>query len=82
MDACCPEPEADRWFSEFLGEEVRLAHMPDRVKRPLNPFYARNGGQASFADAFPSCSSASLSDDLNRRDGDTPPMNRSAPTSW
>ena len=80
MDACCPEPEADRWFSEFLGEEVRLAHMPDRVKRPLNPFYARNGGQASFADAFPFLLIGQSSlDDLNRRMVTPLPMNRFRP---
>ena len=80
MDACCPDPEADRWFSEFLGEEVRLAHMPDRVKRPLNPFYARNGGQASFADAFPFLLIGQSSlDDLNRRMATPLPMNRFRP---
>jgi uncharacterized protein YcbX len=78
--ATCPFPHADRWFTEFLDEPVRLGYMPDEVMRPVDPYYAPAGGQASFADGFPFLvvGQASL-DDLNRRLVAPLPMNRFRP---
>lgn len=78
--ATCPSPAADRWFTEFLDEPVRLAYMPEQVVRPVDSHYAPAGGQASFADGFPFLvvGQASL-DELNRRMSGPLPMNRFRP---
>ncbi|MFJ4923797.1 MOSC domain-containing protein [Streptomyces sp. NPDC088725] len=46
--------EAHRWFSTYLGVEVRLVHL-DRPaeRRPVDPDFARPGETVSFADGFP-----------------------------
>ncbi len=46
-------PEADAWFSEWLGQACRLVHFPDDVRRAVDPRFARPGDQVSFADGFP-----------------------------
>jgi uncharacterized protein YcbX len=71
---------AARWFSQFLGTACRLVSIGTDYKRAVNPNYAADNDQVSFADAFPLLliSSASLRD-LNAR-LDTPiPMNRFRP---
>ncbi len=71
---------ADRWFTSFLGAEVRLAWMPPVTIRPADPQYVHGPTRVSFADAFPFLliGAASLLE-LNRR-LDTPlPMNRFRP---
>lgn len=45
------EPSA--LLSGFLGEQVELVHMPEDVRRPVDPAYAREGEHVSFADGFP-----------------------------
>jgi len=45
--------DADAWFSNFLGTEVRLVHLDDPARRPLLPEYARGGETVSLADEFP-----------------------------
>jgi uncharacterized protein YcbX len=63
-----PLAPASRWFSQYLGDEVRLVYMPDAAKRAVNPKRARPGDIVSFADAYPllAISEASLAD-LNAR---------------
>jgi hypothetical protein len=80
VEAWCPEPNADAWFSSLLGQPLKLAYMPDHVVRPLNPEYAPNGGQASFADAYPFLliGEGSLTE-LNSRLPTPLPMNRFRP---
>lgn len=46
-------PEADRWFSAYLGRPVRLVYLDDPARRPVDPGYARTGDTVSFADGFP-----------------------------
>jgi len=46
-------PEADRWFSAYLGRPVRLVYLDDPARRPVDPGYARPGDTVSFADGFP-----------------------------
>lgn len=57
-----------RWFSDFLGDDVRLVYMPDSERRAVNPKRARPGDIVSFADGYPllAISEASLAD-LNAR---------------
>jgi uncharacterized protein YcbX len=44
--------EADKWFSEFLGEACQLVFMPGEVKRPVDPIYAP-GHRVALADGYP-----------------------------
>jgi uncharacterized protein YcbX len=44
--------EADRWFSEFLGEACQLVFMPGEVERPVDPEYAP-GHRVGLADGYP-----------------------------
>ena len=46
-------PEADRWFSAYLGRPVRLVYLDDPGRRPVDPDYGRPGETVSFADGFP-----------------------------
>ncbi|HBB33806.1 MAG TPA: MOSC domain-containing protein [Cyanobacteria bacterium UBA9273] len=72
--------EISQWFSEFLEIPCQLVYMPDNSCRPVNPRYARNQEQVSFADGFPFLliSEASLQDLNNRLDRPIP-MNRFRP---
>ncbi|MEE9492194.1 MAG: MOSC domain-containing protein [Gammaproteobacteria bacterium] len=62
------DERADEWFSDFLGQSVRLVMMPDTVNREVDQDYGQSGDHVSFADGFPLLliSAASL-DDLNTR---------------
>ena len=72
--------EAAQFFSDWLGESVRLVKMADDYKRQVNPDYTQTPAITGFSDGFPLLliSEASLGD-LNAR-LDTPlPMNRFRP---
>ncbi len=61
--------EANIWFSERLGFEVKLVHMPDESLRKVDPEFAVTTDDiTSFSDGFPFLiiGQASL-DDLNSR---------------
>lgn len=45
--------QAAHWLSARVGRPVRLVHMPDTVVRPVDPEFAHEGDQVSFADGFP-----------------------------
>ena len=77
-DVCEAErsgPEADTWWSAYLGEPCHMVRMPDETLRPAGP------GRVAFADAYPFLvlSEASL-DALNGRLERPVPMNRFRPT--
>ncbi|MGY6558067.1 MAG: MOSC domain-containing protein [Nitritalea sp.] len=42
-----------RWFSEQVGETVKLVYMEERAPRPLKEKYAVAGEHVSFADGMP-----------------------------
>jgi uncharacterized protein YcbX len=46
-------PAADAWFSEVIGEPVRLVYLDDPTRRPTNPDYSRPADRVSFADGYP-----------------------------
>jgi uncharacterized protein len=46
-------PEASRWFSEWLKDDISLLYMPDSERRAVNPKRARPGDIVSFADGYP-----------------------------
>ncbi len=68
LRAVLVSPEADAWFSEFLGLNCRLVQMTDDLVRDVKRDYGEAGDQVSFADGFPLLliSEASLAD-LNGR---------------
>ena len=41
------------WFSRALGRPAQLVCMPDDVRRPVDPAFARAGDVVSFADGYP-----------------------------
>jgi uncharacterized protein len=44
---------AGAWFSRYLGRDVRLVHLDDPKRRPVDPAYALPGETVSLADGFP-----------------------------
>jgi uncharacterized protein len=84
--AAAAGPEADAWFSAYLGRPVRLVYLDDPTRRPVNPEYGSAADVVSFADGFPLLltSQGSL-DELNRwltEGGDQPvPMTRFRPNA-
>lgn len=68
------------WFSNALGENLRLVLMPETTRRWADGRYAPKGQYVSFADGFPYLlvGQASL-DDLNARLEQALPMNRFRP---
>ena len=73
-------PDGDAWFSDLLGEAVRLLYCPPLEGQPVNPRYVSAPAQAGFSDGFPILliGQASL-DELNRRLPSPVPMNRFRP---
>src|SRR5688572_37917 len=73
-------PEANKWFSEALGINCKLVHMPENALRHVDPEYARPRDLVSFADAFPFLIIGQESlNDLNRRLEEAIPMDRFRP---
>ena len=68
VDAVLANPEADAWFSDFLGVSCRLVQMTDDLVRGVDQDYGQADDEVSFADGFPLLliSEASLAD-LNSR---------------
>lgn len=70
-------PESDSFFSEVLGERVRLVWMHEQAARFVDPAYARPGERVNFADGFPLLVLGSASiQELNTRLGQPLPINR------
>lgn len=74
-----PSPEADDWFTRFLGTPCRLVFLPEDSHRPTDPEYAP-GHEVGLADGYPFLllSTGSL-EELNRRLVDPVPMDRFRP---
>lgn len=73
-------PEANAWFSEALGFECKLVHMPDHALRHVDPEYARPTDLVSFADAYPFLIIGQESlNDLNNRLAEPVTMDRFRP---
>jgi uncharacterized protein len=82
--AAAAGPEADAWFSAYLGEPVRLVWQDDPTRRAVNPEYGLDGDVVSFADGYPlHLTTTGSLDQLGRwlaDAGDQPvPMNRFRP---
>lgn len=77
--------KAHAWFSELLGTDVRLVHLDDPTRRPVNPARGRETDRVSFADGYPLLLTTTGS--LRRLNGwlaetgtDPLPMNRFRPS--
>jgi uncharacterized protein YcbX len=46
-------PKADAWFSDYLGEKVRLVYLDDPTRRAVDPDHGADGDVVSFADGYP-----------------------------
>ncbi|TAM92857.1 MAG: MOSC domain-containing protein [Jatrophihabitans sp.] len=44
---------AAAWFGELLAVRVRLVHVADPTRRPVNPAFSRPGDCAAFQDGYP-----------------------------
>ncbi|HEX4099450.1 MAG: MOSC N-terminal beta barrel domain-containing protein [Pseudonocardiaceae bacterium] len=45
--------DAHAWFSDVVGESVRLVYLHDPTQRRPNPAYSREPDRVSFADGYP-----------------------------
>lgn len=74
-------PQAiNEWFSEQLGQHLRLFFMPESTRRPADERFAPPGHHVSFADGYPYLIIGQSSlDELNRRLPSPVPMNRFRP---
>jgi uncharacterized protein len=85
LSAAAAGPKADDWLSGYLGSPVRLVHLDDPRRRPVDQQYGSPGDTVSFADGYPLLlTSAASLDELGKwlaDDGDEPvPMNRFRPS--
>ena len=85
VSAAAAGPAADAWFSAYLGRTVRLVHLDDPARRPVDPEYGREDDVVSFADGYPLLlTSAGSLAELGRwlaGDGEQPvPMTRFRPS--
>jgi uncharacterized protein len=53
VQAAAAGPEADAWFSDYLGEKARLVYLDDPTRRAVDSTYGRDGDVVSFADGYP-----------------------------
>ena len=53
VDAMRVSPEADAWFSSFLGRACSLVYMPATTRRIVDPERVKQERLVGFADAFP-----------------------------
>jgi uncharacterized protein YcbX len=51
--AALASPAACAWFSQVIGESVRLVHLDDPTRRHPNPAFALPTDYVSFADSYP-----------------------------
>ncbi len=80
-NALAVSAEADRWFSQALGQTCRLVYMPEDEQRTTTGKTSGRQQKVSFADGYPILiiGQASL-DDLNSRLAQPVPMNRFRPS--
>lgn len=44
---------AAAWLTELMGTELRLVHLDDPTRRPVDPEFGEPGDRVSFADGYP-----------------------------
>jgi uncharacterized protein len=85
VTAAAAGPEADAWFSRYLGRPVRLVYLDDPARRQVDPEFAAPDDRVSFADGYPllltsTASLDALGDWLAEAGGEPVPMNRFRPS--
>lgn len=82
-DACMAlevNPTVSSWFSDFLDMPVKLVVMPGNEDRKVDPRYALEGENVSFADGYPCLLIGQSSlDGLNEKLEEAVPMDRFRP---
>lgn len=80
-EAIAHDQRSNEWFSDVLGQDVKLLYMPDDAGRPISERFNKGGEIVSFADGYPLLviGEASLAD-LNERLDAPLPMNRFRPS--
>lgn len=79
-DVVAASPEADAFFSDYLGQHCRLVYMPDSSIRPVDARYDRDNNYTSLSDGYPFLIIGQSSlDALNSRLDEALPMNRFRP---
>ncbi len=69
--------EIDQFFSDILGDFIRLVGMPSHSHRQVDLNYARTGDDVSFADGYPILLLGNASiEELNSRLDSPVPLNR------
>jgi uncharacterized protein len=53
LQASTAAAPASDWFSEVVGEPVRLVYLDDPTRRRPNPEHSQPGDRVSFADGYP-----------------------------
>ena len=72
--------DVDQWFQEALGITCHLVYMPEESERQIDPRYAPEGANVSFADGYPYLLLGQASiDGLNARLDQPVPTNRFRP---
>ncbi len=74
------DPVIEEWFSNALGEKVKLVFMDAATERKINPDYAKMGEMVSFSDGYPVLVTTQASlNELNGRLDQAVPMDRFRP---
>ncbi|MEM9934724.1 MAG: MOSC N-terminal beta barrel domain-containing protein [Bacteroidota bacterium] len=53
MEARLCEGEIEKWMEERVGKGYQMVYQPDSTDRKVDPRYAQNGENVSFADSYP-----------------------------
>ena len=53
VDSVRVSPEADDWFTRYLGAACSLVYMPDATRRIVNPVWVKQERIVGFADGYP-----------------------------
>lgn len=70
VEAALADPASQRWISDRLQRDLRLVYMDPAARRAVDPRYASDTDEVSFADGFPFLVlGRSSMDELNRRIG-------------
>ncbi|GAB3165657.1 MOSC domain-containing protein [Telluribacter humicola] len=80
VEALTVSDQADQWLSTRLERPVRLVYMPDSTERRVDPRYAKDEENVSFADGYPFLLIGQSSlDELNSRLPESISMRRFRP---
>ncbi|GGO96214.1 molybdenum cofactor biosysynthesis protein [Wenjunlia tyrosinilytica] len=53
FEAVPADEAAHEWFTRYIGADLRLIHLDDPLRRPVDPDFALPGETVTFADGYP-----------------------------